>query len=108
MHPTPPSSGGAPNASRAKFAVESAVEFGSGYTHRARSRLRDRRKRAGIDHSSGWPKRFGGSSERSSVGASAHRLAKSAPLKRYRQWPDVPGPSPRSISIVRGAKFFLG
>src|ERR1700722_5758248 len=113
MYPTALSGGAARNVACAEFGAESTASCGSGYIERAGPRLFDRGKRIGVDGAGGGPGADGGSGERWSFGASAACFSKPASLKTILGYeigrgPAVRARTPRSISKIRGAKFFVG
>src|ERR1700728_1010426 len=112
MHPTALPSGAARNAAGAEFGAESTASRGSGHLERAGPRLFNRRKRIGTDGAGGGPGAYGGSGERWSVSASAAGFSKPASLKglvyEIGRDPADRVRTPRSISNIRGAKFFAG
>src|ERR1700733_179525 len=100
-------------AARPEFGAEPTASRGSGHIERAGPRLFDCGKRIGVDGAGGGPGADGGSGKRWSLGASAACFSKPASLKTILGYeigrgPAVRARTPRSISKIRGAKFFVG
>src|ERR1700722_7754416 len=113
MHPIAIRSGATGIAEGAELGTESATSRGSGHIERAGPRLFDRGKRIGIDGAGGGAGADGCSGERWSLSASAACFSKPASLKTILGYEFGRGPAdrartPRSISKIRGAKFFVG
>src|ERR1700734_3086260 len=113
MHSAAVRGGATGIVARAEFGAEPTASCGSGHIERAGPRLFDRGKRIGVDGAGGRPGADGGSGQRWSVSASAACFSKPASLKTILGYeigrgPAVRARTPRSISKIRGAKFFVG